>query len=53
MEHDIPDNNLFMMCEKLNSNAITELCDQYHFKTCKREELDIWKEIPFDDKITA
>jgi len=37
MEHDIPDNNLFMMCEKLNPNAQTELSDQYHFRLVKEK----------------
>lgn len=37
------------MCKALNSNAISELSDEYHVRTCRRDELDIWKEMPFDD----
>ena len=42
-----------MMCKALNSNAISELSDEYHVRTCRRDELDIWKEMPFDDVKSA
>lgn len=41
------------MCKALNSNAISELSDEYHVRTCRRDELDIWKEMPFDDMKSA
>ncbi len=47
-EADIPDKNLFMMCEKLNRKALSKLPEGYHIRTCKEEELDLWKEFPFD-----
>ncbi len=48
-EKDIPDLNIFMMCEKLNSYAISDLSDTYHIRKCRKDELDIWKNMPFDD----
>ena len=53
LENGIPEKNLFMMCKALNSNAISELSDEYHVRTCRRDELDIWKEMPFDDVKSA
>lgn len=48
-EKEIPDKNLFMICQKLNPNALSRLSDEYHVRNCREEELDIWKEMPFDD----
>ena len=42
-----------MMCETLNKSALTELPDGFHFRNCRRDELDIWKAMPFDDSETA
>ena len=53
MEKEIPDKNLFMMCKKLNTSALAELQDGYYVRTCRRDELDIWKKMPFDDEKTA
>ncbi len=53
MEKEIPDKNLFMMCKKLNTSALAELPDGYYVRTCRRDELDIWKKMPFDDEKTA
>jgi ribosomal protein S18 acetylase RimI-like enzyme len=53
MENEIPDLNLFMMCKKLNPNALSEMNNNYHIRTCRRNELKIWKEMPFDDKKSA
>lgn len=33
LENGIPEKNLFMMCKALNSNAISELSDEYHVRT--------------------
>ena len=41
------------MCKKLNTSAFAELPDGYHVRTCRRNELDIWKKMPFDDEKTA
>jgi ribosomal protein S18 acetylase RimI-like enzyme len=53
MKEEIPDKNLFMMCKALNRNALSELPKEYHIRTCRREELDIWKGIHFDDEKSA
>ena len=49
-EKDIPDLNIFMMCEKLNTNALSELPKGYHIRNCRPEELETWMEFPFDDE---
>lgn len=48
-EEEIPDKNIFMICERLNKNALSELPKQYHTRYCREDELDIWKAMPFDD----
>ena len=48
MEKEIADKNLFMICRNLNFEATSELPAEYHIRNCKREELDIWMEFPFD-----
>ena len=48
LEKDIPDKNIFMMCEKLNKNALSTLPVGFYIRTCQTEELDIWKSFPFD-----
>jgi ribosomal protein S18 acetylase RimI-like enzyme len=52
-EAEIPDKNIFMMCEALNRNALTELPASYSIRSCKPDELDIWKMMPFDDPALA
>jgi GNAT superfamily N-acetyltransferase len=47
-EEEIPDYNVFMMCDKLNENALTELSNAYYFRNCRPDELEIWKAFPFD-----
>jgi ribosomal protein S18 acetylase RimI-like enzyme len=48
-EADIPDKNIFMMCESLDRTALTELSSSYSIRSCRPDELDIWKMMPFDD----
>ena len=48
-----PEKNLFMMCSALNPAALSELPHAYHVRPCRRDELDIWKEMPFDDAASA
>lgn len=50
LEKDIPDLNIFMMCDKLNSEALINLPDGFHIRTCRPDELRIWKEFPFDSE---
>jgi ribosomal protein S18 acetylase RimI-like enzyme len=48
-EEEIPDKNIFMMCETLNRNAFTKLPTGYLIRNCLPDELDTWKMMPFDD----
>ena len=48
-EKEIPDKNIFMMCEALNRNSLTELPASYSLRSCRPDELGIWKTMPFDD----
>ena len=48
-EEEIPDKNIFMLCEALNRNSLTELPVSYSIRSCRPDELDLWKTMPFDD----
>jgi ribosomal protein S18 acetylase RimI-like enzyme len=48
-ESEIPEKNIFMMCSALNRNALTEMPANYSIRSCRSDELDIWKKMPFDD----
>jgi ribosomal protein S18 acetylase RimI-like enzyme len=50
-EEQIPDYNIFMMCEKLNEDALSRLSKSYYFRKCRPDELEIWKAFPFDAPI--
>jgi hypothetical protein len=52
-EEEIPDMNIFMMCEALNHNSLTELPTSYSIRSCRPDELGIWKTMPFDDVALA
>jgi ribosomal protein S18 acetylase RimI-like enzyme len=47
-EDEIPDYNIFMMCEQLNEKALIQINKDYYLRNCKPSELDIWKSFPFD-----
>lgn len=49
MDEEIPDKNVFMMCEALNPDALSQLSDEYFVRNCRPDELDIWKAFPFDE----
>ena len=51
--NQIPDLNLFMMCQKLNLHALSEMPAGYHVRNCQEKELDIWKAMPFDTQELA
>jgi ribosomal protein S18 acetylase RimI-like enzyme len=53
MEEDIPDLNVFMMCRALRRDALADLPPQYRVRTCRPDELAVWKAMPFDDAATA
>ncbi len=48
-EAEIPDKNIFMMCSALNHNSLTKLPTGYAIRSCRPDELDLWKKMPFDD----
>lgn len=53
MSDQISDKNLFMMCRKLNHQALSDLPTGYHIRNCTEQEIDLWKGIHFDDRDTA
>lgn len=53
MDDSIPDKDLFMMCKALDANALSRLPKGYYVRNCRRNELDIWKGMPFDARETA
>jgi len=48
---EIPDKNIFMMCPSLNRDALRPLPQGYTIRNCKKEELPIWKAMPFDNPV--
>lgn len=40
-DEEIPDKNVFMMCEALNHDALSELSANYSIRNCRPDELDI------------
>ena len=52
-EADLPDGNLFMLCEVLDPGALTPLPPGFTVRSCRPDELDVWKAFPFDDPQTA
>jgi GNAT superfamily N-acetyltransferase len=45
---EIPDLNLFMMCERLDPDALAPLPSGYTIRSSRPDELDVWKAFPFD-----
>lgn len=52
-EEEIPDLNIFMVCEEPNLGAFSDMPDGFSIRNCRRDELDVWKAFPFDDPATA
>lgn len=51
---EIPDYNIFMMCEQVNEHALTDLHTDYYFRNCQEDDLERWKAFPFDsDRVPA
>ena len=53
MYEEIPDLNLFMVCEVPKKEAFACLPEGYYFDSCRRDELDLWKRMPFDEEEQA
>lgn len=45
---NLPDMNLFMLCNKVNPKAFSSLPEGYSIRSLKPSELEIWKSLPFD-----
>ncbi|MCZ9840458.1 GNAT family N-acetyltransferase [Brachyspira hyodysenteriae] len=50
MSIKLEDSNLFMMCKSINKNALSDIPNGYHIRNCKRDELKLWFEFPFDNE---
>lgn len=47
-EEEIPDKNIFMMCAALNRDALAKMPDGFSVRSCRPDEFEIWKAMPFD-----
>ena len=47
---NVEDLNLFMECQELNKDALMPIPEGYHVRTCRKDELTLWKGFPFDTK---
>jgi ribosomal protein S18 acetylase RimI-like enzyme len=45
---EIPDLNVFMMCERLDTTALSTMPPGYVTRSMRPDELDVWKAFPFD-----
>ena len=53
MTEEIPDKNIFMMCKALNQSALVAMPAGYSVRKCRRDELTIWMQMPFDNPVEA
>lgn len=49
LETEIPNLNIFMKCDKVDTSAYSELPAGYGIRLCKRDELELWKSFPFGE----
>ncbi|MFN8440099.1 MAG: GNAT family N-acetyltransferase [Caldilineaceae bacterium] len=52
-ENSMLNANVFMICRRLNLHALSTLSQDYHIRTCREDELAIWKAMPFDTPTEA
>ena len=45
---EIPSKDLFMMCQDVNTAAFRDMPQGFHIRTCRRDELEIWKQMHLD-----
>ena len=45
--------NLFMMCKNVNREAFSPIPPGYSVRSCRKDELSIWKSFPFDNDVLA
>ena len=48
LTEEIPAKDLFMMCSELNTSALRELPQGFHFRMCRPDEFDVWKKMSLD-----
>lgn len=48
-EEEIPDKNIFMMCDALNASSLSHLSNDFYVRSCREDELSIWRAFPFDN----
>lgn len=51
LERDIPDLNLFMMCDHPNPAAFTDCPAGYHIRPVCRDDMDFWYSVHFDCEV--
>ena len=47
-KEEIPKDNIFMYCEKINLKALKPIPKGYFIRNLSKNELEIWKSLPFD-----
>lgn len=50
---EIPDLDVFMMCEVVDEEAFSVLPEGYHFRKCREDELPLLHTMPFDNQKDA
>ena len=53
MLEELPNPNIFMLCERVNESAYREMPEGYNIRLCQPEELHIWKLMPLDNEQMA
>ena len=48
MTEEIPSKDLFMMCKAIDVKAFGNLPPLFHFRLCRRDELEVWKQMHLD-----
>jgi ribosomal protein S18 acetylase RimI-like enzyme len=53
MGMNMPEQNIFMYCDKINKKALTQMPNEYSIRNLYETELELWKALPFDNNYTA
>ncbi len=53
MTDEIADKHLFMMCRRLDQSALRDLPAGYHFRLCRPDELELWKDMQLANVVDA
>lgn len=49
-EKDIPDGNIFMICDSVNKDAYKNIPKNFYIRKLRPSELNLWMEFPFDNE---